>query len=127
MHFFYEILQVLYRYGVYWRKKSTKIKALAVPAKKKSKFYDRRYSDKTKDIISKVADWVKLAIEKQKRGERLILSDSFYLLQDRHVLYVKFQNPLFIELPEEKRKFIRTKMKSRKLTKMKSYLIILIR
>ena len=75
MHFFYVILQVLYRYGVYWRKKSTKIKALAVPAKKKSKFYDRRYSDKTKDIISKVADWVKLAIEKQKRGERLILSD----------------------------------------------------
>ena len=58
------------------KRKAPKSKLLGFPVKKKSKFHGKRYSDEAKDIISKVADYVKLTIEKQKRGERLMLSET---------------------------------------------------
>ena len=58
------------------KRKATNSKLLAFPAKKKCKFHGKRYSDEAKGSISKVTDWVKLAIGKQKRDERLILSET---------------------------------------------------
>ena len=40
-------------------------------------------------------------------GERLILSKA---VQNRHALYVKFQNPFFIDLPKGKRKLKKKKI-----------------
>ena len=58
------------------KRKAPKSKPLAFTAKKKSKFHGKCYLDEAEDIICKVADWVKLAIEKQKLGQRLILSET---------------------------------------------------
>ena len=57
------------------KRKAPKSNFLAFPAKKKSKFHGKHYSVEAKDI-SKAADWVKLAVEKQKRGQKLILSET---------------------------------------------------
>ena len=58
------------------KRKASKLKLLAFLTRKKFKFHGKRYSDEVKDIICKIADWVKLVIEKQNRGQRLILSET---------------------------------------------------
>ena len=50
------------------KRKATKTKLLAFSSKKNSKSPGKHYLNEAKDIISKVANWFKFAIEKQKLG-----------------------------------------------------------
>lgn len=111
-------------------KKSTRIKGF--PVKKKSEFHGKHYSIEAKDIICKVADWIKLAIPKQKRSQRIVYSFYSVVILYENVAeqpcgICKVSKYTFYRTLKGKKEIKKTKMESRKLSKIKLYLRILIK